>query len=303
MTKFEQLDTMLEQGNGYITTRAVTAQGISKPYFAEYARSRELERVAHGVYQSRDAWPDDMYVLHLRNSNIIFSHQSALALHGMMEREPHHIYVTVKQGYNATHLRKQGVIVHPHLRIRHRRADAEHIRPETNPIPVSFRMEEYIMKKLSKRFLTLAIACVMAMAMAVPTFAAAPKRAAYAGVTYTILSKSNGLYASAQDGTNVQLASYAQKWTPVNDGGTIKLFRGTGNASKRVATYDKGEVILQASTCDYQVASIDFRTVSGQVHRIIFDQRNAYWNAIGTNIKTSWYNESSQAQLWTVNPA
>ena len=104
------------------------------------------------------------------------------------------------------------------------------------------------MKKLSKRFLTLAIACVMAMAMAVPTFAAAPKRAAYAGVTYTILSKSNGLYASAQDGTNVQLASYAQKWTPVNDGGTIKLFRGTGNASKRVATYDKGEVILQAST-------------------------------------------------------
>ncbi len=72
---------------------------------------------------------------------------------------------------------------YPHLRIRHRRADAEHIRPETNPIPVSFRMEEYIMKKLSKRFLTLAIACVMAMAMAVPTFAAAPKRAAYAGVT------------------------------------------------------------------------------------------------------------------------
>ena len=99
MTKFEQLDSLLEQGNGYITIRAVTAQGISKPYFAEYARSRELERVAHGVYQSRDAWPDDMYVLHLRNSNIIFSHQSALALHGMMEREPHHIYVTVKQGY------------------------------------------------------------------------------------------------------------------------------------------------------------------------------------------------------------
>lgn len=70
------------------------------------------------------------------------------------------------------------------------------------------------MKKLSKRFLTLAIACVMAMAMAVPTFAAAPKRAAYAGVTYTILSKSNGLYASAQDGTNVQLASYAQNGRP-----------------------------------------------------------------------------------------
>ena len=60
---------------------------------------------------------------------------------------------------------------HPHLRLKHRRADAEHIRPETNPIQVSFRLEESIMKKLSKRFLTLAIACVMAMAMAVPAFA------------------------------------------------------------------------------------------------------------------------------------
>ena len=60
---------------------------------------------------------------------------------------------------------------HPHLRLKHRRADAEYIRPETNPIQVSFGLEESIMKKLSKRFLTLAIACVMAMAMAVPAFA------------------------------------------------------------------------------------------------------------------------------------
>ena len=41
MTKFEQLDSMLEQGNGYITTRAVTEQGISKPYFAEYVHSMD----------------------------------------------------------------------------------------------------------------------------------------------------------------------------------------------------------------------------------------------------------------------
>ena len=44
---------------------------------------------------------------------------------------------------------------HPHLRLKHRRADAEHIRPETNPIQVSFRMEEYIMKKLIRTVLAL----------------------------------------------------------------------------------------------------------------------------------------------------
>ena len=40
---------------------------------------------------------------------------------------------------------------YPHLRIRHRRADAEHIRPETNPIQVSFRMEEYIIICVTQR--------------------------------------------------------------------------------------------------------------------------------------------------------
>ena len=33
---------------------------------------------------------------------------------------------------------------HPHLRLKHRRADAEYIRPETNPIQVAFKMEELL---------------------------------------------------------------------------------------------------------------------------------------------------------------
>lgn len=36
---------------------------------------------------------------------------------------------------------------HPHLRLKHRRADAEHIRPETNPIQVSFRLEDLTSEK------------------------------------------------------------------------------------------------------------------------------------------------------------
>lgn len=90
---------------------------------------------------------------------------------------------------------------YPHLRIRHRRADAEHIRPETNPIQVSFRMEEYIMKKLSKRFLTLAIACVMAMAMAVPAFASGYRPNGYGNYFLNI----NGTTGTAYQGRVVNL--------------------------------------------------------------------------------------------------
>ena len=66
-----------------------------------------MEHVAHGVYLASDAWPDDLYLLSVSNSRIVFSHETALFLHGLMEREPKYLSVTVKAGYNASHLRKK----------------------------------------------------------------------------------------------------------------------------------------------------------------------------------------------------
>lgn len=112
MSKFETLDEIVNSGNGYLLTSQVLASGISKPTLADYVDKRHMERVAHGVYLAEDAWPDDLYVLALTNSKIVFSHETALYLHGLMEREPRCISVTVKAGYNATHLRRKGIQVY-----------------------------------------------------------------------------------------------------------------------------------------------------------------------------------------------
>lgn len=112
MNRFDLLDQMVEYGNGYLLTTNVLDNGISKPTLADYVKKRNMERVAHGVYRSEDAWPDDLYRLALTNSRIVFSHETALSLHGLMEREPNEISVTVSAGYNATHLRKQGIHVY-----------------------------------------------------------------------------------------------------------------------------------------------------------------------------------------------
>ena len=112
MSKFDLLDALVETGNGYLCTAQVLESGVSKPTLAEYVRKRNLQHVAQGVYLSENAWPDDLYLLCLSNSRIIFSHETALFLHGLMEREPRFISVTVKAGYNATHLREKGVQVY-----------------------------------------------------------------------------------------------------------------------------------------------------------------------------------------------
>ena len=72
--RFEILDNLVESGNGYLRTSRVLEQGISKPTLAEYVSKRNMERVAQGVYLAADAWPDELYLLSLTNSRIVFSH-------------------------------------------------------------------------------------------------------------------------------------------------------------------------------------------------------------------------------------
>lgn len=64
MGQFEQLDQMLTEQEGMLRTSQVVSSGISKPVFYDYVRSRDLDRVAHGIYLSKDSWVDAMYLLH-----------------------------------------------------------------------------------------------------------------------------------------------------------------------------------------------------------------------------------------------
>ena len=111
MGKFEVIDRLVDEGNGYLCTSKVVECGISKHTLAAYVDERHMEKVGHGVYLSTDGWQDPFYELSLQNSRIIFSHECALYLHGLMEREPARLVVTVPAGYNASHLRKQGISV------------------------------------------------------------------------------------------------------------------------------------------------------------------------------------------------
>ena len=107
MTVIEKLDDMTERNNGYLTTADVVASGYSKTYLAEYVRQRNMERVAQGVYMSSDVWLDEMYIIHLRNKNAVFSHESALYMHNLIDSEPTAVMLTVPKGYNAKHLKER----------------------------------------------------------------------------------------------------------------------------------------------------------------------------------------------------
>ncbi len=112
MSVIEKLDDMTKRNNGYLITADVVASGYSKTYLAEYVRQRNMERVAQGVYMSSDVWLDEMYIIHLRNKNVVFSHESALYMHNLIDSEPTAVMLTVPKRYNATHLRERGCRVY-----------------------------------------------------------------------------------------------------------------------------------------------------------------------------------------------
>ncbi len=110
MGAFDVLNDMMTENNGYLTVAMADKAKVSKNTFYSFVKSQNLERVSRGIYISESTWPDYFYILSLKN-NIVFSHETALYLHGMSEREPFQKTVTVKFGYNPEHLKKQNVKV------------------------------------------------------------------------------------------------------------------------------------------------------------------------------------------------
>ena len=106
------LDMLLKEQNGYIRLVDAQNKGLSKYAVLEYVHKNEMERLAPGIYISSDAWEDRLFLMQLRNRKIIFSHETALHIHNLSDREPFSPVVTVGRGYNAKHLKDNGVIVH-----------------------------------------------------------------------------------------------------------------------------------------------------------------------------------------------
>lgn len=112
MTQFEKIDQLMKEHNGIIQTAQVLEKGISKAVFYNYIKEKSLEKSAHGIYISPDAWKDEMYLLHLRCGQAVFSHETALFFHDLTDREPSPYSITVKTGYNPSSLRSDGIRVY-----------------------------------------------------------------------------------------------------------------------------------------------------------------------------------------------
>jgi len=109
MNYTEKLKKLIFDKNGFVVTSDLTEHHIPRQLLKQFLELGLLEKVDRGAYISPETFDDEMYRLQARFKPIIYSHDTALYFHDLIDRDPIEYTVTVYSGYQTTKLREMGV--------------------------------------------------------------------------------------------------------------------------------------------------------------------------------------------------
>lgn len=111
MKKEDRLLIIKNAKNGVVTSRKVTEQGVHRGILQEMVRNGELIQYSRGIYMLPDEWEDEFFLLQQKYKKGVFSHSTALYLHGYSDRVPLRFHMTFPTKYNSPSLKKANVDV------------------------------------------------------------------------------------------------------------------------------------------------------------------------------------------------
>ena len=95
MEYLNALSAVAEANGGLIEVKKAYNHGISKAMLSKLCGQGAIVRVARGQYVLPDAMEDELLSISKRSDNLIFSHETALFLHGISDRTPFVHAITV----------------------------------------------------------------------------------------------------------------------------------------------------------------------------------------------------------------
>jgi predicted transcriptional regulator of viral defense system len=92
---------ILKSNNGTLTAADARKAGIANKDLQRLAEAGQLERISRGLYISASDMTDDYLVAQYRCGRGVFSHETALFFHGLSDRTPLRLMMTIPSGYNT----------------------------------------------------------------------------------------------------------------------------------------------------------------------------------------------------------
>ena len=97
-----ELAAIAQEHGGIIETKTAIAHGISKAMLYKLCREDKIHRIVQGQYILPDDMQDELLSISKRSKQIIFSHETALFLHGISDRTPFEHTITVPSDYTVS---------------------------------------------------------------------------------------------------------------------------------------------------------------------------------------------------------
>lgn len=114
MNEENEILEKLSDENGLIFVRDAEVKGINRYRLSYLAKENKIDRVGQGVYALKDEIFDEYVLLQGNSKRVIYSYHTALYFHGLSDRVPSQIHISVPQGYNASRLKERfdDLVVH-----------------------------------------------------------------------------------------------------------------------------------------------------------------------------------------------
>ena len=97
----KQIWKMLAESNGTIKASNARLAGVNNKQLQRLMEAGELERISRGLYIAAEQFEDEYFLTQYRCSKCVFSHVTALFLHGLSDRTPIQLMMTIPSGFNS----------------------------------------------------------------------------------------------------------------------------------------------------------------------------------------------------------
>jgi predicted transcriptional regulator of viral defense system len=109
LPRIDKLRQIMKSRQGLLFTSDLAKFDIPRTYLSIMEQSGEIERVTRGTYRSAATFiEDELFSFQTQYKSAIFSHETALYLHGLSDRSPLTYSISVPSGYHSHSLNTSG---------------------------------------------------------------------------------------------------------------------------------------------------------------------------------------------------
>ena len=99
----------VEKNHGIVFLSVLKGNGFPNQSSLNYLKKEGFEKISGGIYLSPLYYEDEMYVFQKRFAKGVYSHETALYLHGLSDVTPFTYTMTFPRGYHSKKIKEQPI--------------------------------------------------------------------------------------------------------------------------------------------------------------------------------------------------